>query len=169
MDIDNPKLVALIAAEKTKHTNFELFMQAVHVHIVSSGIEDLAGTSKLGTRKVAELTADADADVNQGDKKVVINGVDYSKHLTSSGKISLPGSMWKDATQDVRDAILEYNQKLGGSRRRPGKRQRYNSRTIKQLKAEIAQLKGEGEGADAADGDDAKGSQTGSLIAASRK
>ena len=162
IDIDNPRVLSLFAAEKCKHTVYEDFMDALHVHVVASGIETRASDTKLGDRKVAALGAG---------RPLMIEGVDCSEYVKPSGRIHVPGVTWKKHSKEFQAAVIEHNaaKKKRGAEgaERPDKRQRQSrDREVKELKAKLAKYEGDDKTGGDADGD--KGSNTGGLIASAR-
>ena len=162
----NVKLTSLIAAEVARyHDQFDNFMNASNVHIVTSGIESLAGATALGKRNINAVSPEKDGEEKD---QTMIMDVDCSDYVKHSGRIHVPPAIWDKKPQDFRDAVLAYNRKQGGGRQREPKRDRNNTRLIKQLRAENAKLKEGKTEDDTAAGDGEKGGNTGASIASRR-
>ena len=161
-------------------------MLECHVHISAHELKTSAGL--LAEQKIAatSVTPDAeekkrktkrhDDDDDEDDdeeemEEVIINGIDYSKYIRPSGKLSIPDRVWysskttSESTIETLTWILT-GDKMGCVEKDDGDvsddddKGDNKDRVIKALKARLAVLEGESK--------DEKGSNTGALIRGAR-
>ena len=87
------------------------------LHVSLHELEAHAGTTQL-PRKVAQVSPDkrkreADDDEGEETEEMFINGTYCSHYVLSSGKLTIPNSMWDRASRKFRSEIGKFNRAVG--------------------------------------------------------